>query len=57
LGIIDSARKNNIINIDEALDTLNIIKNNNFRISDKFLNDFINYMKIDNEKKIKDKFN
>jgi predicted nucleic acid-binding protein len=50
LGIIDSARKNNIINIDEAIDILNIIKNNNFRISDKILNDFINYMKIDNEK-------
>ena len=47
MGIIDEARKRDIITIDEAIDTLTIMKNNGFRVSDKLLNDFIEYMKTD----------
>jgi len=47
MGIIDEARKKDIITIDEAIDTLTIMKNNGFRVSDKLLNDFIEYMRTD----------
>ena len=47
MGIIDEARKRKIITINEAVDTLTIMKNNGFRVSDKLLNDFVEYMKTD----------
>ena len=45
LGILNRARENEIITLDETIDIIIIMKNNKFRISDKILEDFIESMK------------
>jgi len=51
LGVINKARKEDIISLNEAIEIVKTMKTNKFYLSDKLLNNFIEEMKIDNEKK------
>ena len=51
IGVVDEARIKNLLNINEAIDILTIMKENKFRVTEKFFDDFVKYMKEDNEKR------
>lgn len=51
IGVVDEARIRNLLNINEAIEVLEIMKENKFRVAEKFFDDFIKYMKEDNEKR------
>jgi predicted nucleic acid-binding protein len=52
LGVINKARNKDILTLDEAVDIVTKMKNNNFHLSGKLLNNFIEDMKGDDKKKI-----
>jgi len=51
LGVINEARIKELINIDEAVDISKKMKENGLWVTEKFFDDFVKYMKEDNEKR------
>jgi len=51
LGILNKAKEKDIITLDEAINIINIMKRNKFRASDELLENVIEIMKKDEERK------